>query len=191
MTRIYKLTVLTAATVLQGCASSSAGPGTSSPGALAACPAYGDLATTRIPDGRLVLQAFDSAAMTAAQHPRQVGRTSGRGPSAEDTITNRLLGVQVTSPPYLDSPKRVAMARQILEAYPPALRRAGIGGELVVVALVDTQGRVRETRIGRSSGHREMDNAAADVVRRARFEPALAGECRVPYVLRLPIAYTP
>lgn len=157
----------------------------------AACAGYADLATARTTDGRLLLQAFDSAARTVASNPRQVGRTAARGPSAEDTTTNRLLGVQVTSPPYLDSPARVAMAREILKAYPPDLRQARLGGSLLLVGLVDTQGRVRQTRIATSSGYRTMDQAAANVLRRARFEPATAGGCRVPYVLPFPISFTP
>jgi TonB family protein len=186
---MQRIVALVGLLVLSACASSP-GPASQPSSPAAVCPGYADLATARIPDGRLLLQAFDSAAPTSAQHPRQVGRTTGRGPSAEDTTTNRLLGVQVTSAPYMDVAARHSMARNLLEAYPAELRRARIGGDMVLVALVDTQGRVRETRIAKSSGHREMDNAAATVVRRARFEPAMAGECRVPYVLRLPVGFT-
>lgn len=182
--------VLGALLLLPSCASSP-GPANQPSSQAAACLGYADLATTRIPDGRLLLQAFDSAARTVARNPRQVGRTAPRGPSAEDTTTNRLLGVQVTSPPYLDSPARVAMAREILKAYPPDLRQARLGGSLLLVGLVDTQGRVRQTRIATSSRYRTMDEAAANVLRRARFEPATAGGCRVPYVLTMPISFTP
>jgi hypothetical protein len=42
----------------------------------------------------------------------------------------------------------------------------------------------------RSSGYSEMDVAASTVARGAGpFLPALAGECSVPYVFRLPIQY--
>lgn len=175
--------------LLPACASGP-GPSIQPSSSSVACSGYADFATARIPDGRLLIQAFDSAAPTSAQNPRQVGRTIGRGPSAEDTTTNRLLGVQITSPPYLDDSARQAMARDILHAYPADLKRAKIGGSVLLVALVGTDGSVRRTRVVSSSGHREMDVAAANVLRRARFEPAMAGECRVPYVLRLPVGFT-
>lgn len=176
--------------LLPACAAGPA-PSSQPSGPEAACPGYADVATARIPDGRLLLQAFDSAARASAGNPRQTTVVTGRGPSAEDTATNRLLGVQVTASPHMDIPARHSFARQILEAYPPELRQARIGGSVLLVALVDTQGRVRETRIASSSGHRRMDDAAADVLRRARFEPAMAGDCRVPYLLRLPVGFIP
>ena len=154
------------------------------------CPGYADLATARIPDGRLLLQAFDSAAQAVAQSPRQVGRTAPRAPSAEDTTTNRLLGVQVTSPPYLDSPARVALGREFLDVYQKHRKGDMANRSILLVALVDTDGSVHRTRVGSSSGNSEMDRAAMNVLRRARFEPSTAGRCRVPYVLRLPVAYT-
>ncbi len=176
---------------LAGCATGSANPssGIQPRGPVAPCPGYQSVQTARLPDGRLLLQAFDSAAPTSAQNPRQVGRTIERGPSAEDTTTNRLLGVQVTSSPYLSSSARQTMAREMLEVHRTYMKEVGTPGSILLIALVDTDGAVRRTRVVSSSGHREMDAAAANVLRRARFEPATAGECRVPYVLRLPVSY--
>jgi protein TonB len=91
----------------------------------------------------------------------------------------------------MDATARHSFARRLLDAYPADLRRTGIGGSILLVALVDAQGQVRETRIARSSGYRTMDDAAAEVLRRARFKAATAGDCRIPYLLRLPMAYTP
>lgn len=187
--RMRKIVALVGLFVLPACASGS-GPASQPNGLATACSGYAELATARTSDGRLLVQAFDSAVRTTPWSLRSERAGPARGPSAEDTTTNRLLGVQVTSAPYMDVAARRSLARNLWEAYPEELRRARISGSMVLVALVDTQGRVRETRIAKSSGHREMDNAAATVVRRARFEPATAGECRVPYVLRLPVGYS-
>ena len=186
---MQRIVALVGLLVLSACASSP-GPASQPSSPAAVCPGYADLATARIPDGRLLLQAFDSAAPTSAQHPRQVGRTTGRGPSAEDTTTNRLLGVRITSTPYLNDSARQVMAREIWEVHRTYMKEGRTPGSILLVALVGADGSVRRTHVVSSSGHRQMDVAAANVLRRARFEPAMAGECRVPYVLRLPIGFT-
>lgn len=51
----------------------------------------------------------------------------------------------------------------------------GPTGSATVMAFVDAEGSVTETRIEESSGHEELDAAAKEVVKRARFEPAKKG----------------
>lgn len=51
----------------------------------------------------------------------------------------------------------------------------GPTGSATVMAFVDAEGSVTETRIEESSGHEELDVAAKQVVKRARFEPAKKG----------------
>ncbi len=52
----------------------------------------------------------------------------------------------------------------------------GPTGSATVMAFVDAEGSVTETRIDESSGHEELDAAAKEVVKRARFEPAKKGD---------------
>ncbi|CAN5196781.1 hypothetical protein BH24GEM2_BH24GEM2_08260 [soil metagenome] len=82
------------------------------------------------------------------------------------------------------------MAREIWQVHRTYMKEVRTPGSILLVALVGTDGSVRRTRVVSSSGHHAMDVAAANVLRRARFEPAMAGECRVPYVLRLPVSFT-
>jgi protein TonB len=50
-------------------------------------------------------------------------------------------------------------------------------------------GRVGEVMIERSAGHPDLDRAAADAVRRWRFEPARRGTEAVPMWLELPVEF--
>jgi TonB family protein len=58
--------------------------------------------------------------------------------------------------------------------YPLAARREGRGGTVGFTVIVSNIGRVDECRIGKSSGHRDLDDATCKAVAlRARFEPAV------------------
>lgn len=64
---------------------------------------------------------------------------------------------------------QMALARE----YPPLLRDAGTGGTVIVLAHIDEQGVVRQTQVFKSSGHRDLDRAALQVARIARFVPTV------------------
>lgn len=160
----------------------SPAPATRSTGPVAACPGYSELNTARIPDGRPLLQAFDSVSRIGGPHSRS------RSGSFEDRTMDHLLGSPI-SPPKL-SPAALQRSRQLFEQhYPPALRRARTEGTAVLTMLVDANGTVRETRVARSSMYPEMDAAAARVIRGTPFDPAVAGGCSVPYILTLPLTF--
>lgn len=57
--------------------------------------------------------------------------------------------------------------------YPPDLRQAGIGGEVVLRLRLTDKGRVIEAKLAESSGHPQLDEAVQHSVRRCRFDPAL------------------
>lgn len=187
---MQKKIALLCSLVLSACAPGSP-PAVQPSSAVGSCRDFRDIETARIPDGRLLLEAFDSAARVAFVGPRPGRVQTGRGPSPEDSVTNRLLGVLVTSPAYLDAAGRQRFGRELLNTQTAYLKRIGIAASLTLVGLIDTEGVVRETRIARGSGYHDLDTSVAQVLRRTRFEPAMAGECRVPYVIRLPISLTP
>ncbi|MBX6364676.1 MAG: energy transducer TonB [Gemmatimonadetes bacterium] len=76
-------------------------------------------------------------------------------------------------------------------AYPAALRAAGIGGIVVVRALVDTDGAVGKVEVRRSSGHPELDEAARSVARAMWFSPALRGGQPTRVWIQFPVAFQP
>ena len=58
--------------------------------------------------------------------------------------------------------------------YPPGARRAGIEGSVRVRFTVGTDGRVRDCRVTRSSGHAELDSTTCRLAeQRFRYRPAL------------------
>ena len=62
---------------------------------------------------------------------------------------------------------------QVRPIYPDAARRAGIQGTTLLRIHIEVDGRVSDVTVARSAGHQSLDEAAAEAVRRWRFEPAL------------------
>jgi protein TonB len=62
---------------------------------------------------------------------------------------------------------------QVRPIYPESARRAGIQGTTLLRIHIEADGRVSDVSVQRSAGHQSLDEAAADAVRRWRFEPAL------------------
>jgi TonB family protein len=55
--------------------------------------------------------------------------------------------------------------------YPDSVRTAGIEGQVVILALVNVDGSIADTRIHWSSGNASLDQAAVDAAMRAEFTP--------------------
>jgi protein TonB len=94
--------------------------------------------------------------------------------------------------PYTVAPSiqnRGELVRLIRDSYPPALRDAGIGGEVVVWFYIDETGGVQDTRVSRSSGYEALDAAALRVADRFRFTPALNRDNAVAVWVQFPITF--
>lgn len=74
-------------------------------------------------------------------------------------------------------------------AYPAALRQAGIGGTVLVRALVEADGSVRQVVVRHSSGRPELDEAARKVARAMWFAPALQGQQATRVWIQFPVAF--
>ena len=59
--------------------------------------------------------------------------------------------------------------------YPPAALRAQQEGVVALSFLIDVDGRVLESKVERSSGHRILDEAARRALGRCKFRPATLG----------------
>jgi protein TonB len=91
------------------------------------------------------------------------------------------------TPPRLRNPDQV---RATLERnYPPFLRDAGIGGIVNVHIWLDENGTIVHSKIGRSSGHPPLDEAALRVVGIMRFAPATNRDRPVRVIVDLPIEF--
>jgi protein TonB len=78
---------------------------------------------------------------------------------------------------------------QYRPAYPSSARSLGIQGTTLLHVLVSDSGRVAEVVVKQSAGHPDLDRAAADAVRRWRFEPARRGSDPVEMWVQLPFEF--
>jgi protein TonB len=74
-------------------------------------------------------------------------------------------------------------------AYPSSARRLGLQGTTLLTVLVADDGRVANVIVTQSAGHPDLDQAAADAVRRWRFEPARRGTEKVAMWVQLPVEF--
>ncbi len=74
-----------------------------------------------------------------------------------------------TAPRLLDAND---VAASVERHYPPLLRDAGIGGEVMLWFRIDASGTTDQVRVARSSGYPALDEAALAVGRGIRYAPA-------------------
>lgn len=87
---------------------------------------------------------------------------------------------------------RMAIPRggyQVTPSYPASARRLGIEGTALLRVFVDSDGRVGDVVVKQSAGHPDLDRAAAEAVRRWRFEPARRGADTVAMWVELPVEF--
>ena len=78
---------------------------------------------------------------------------------------------------------------QVRPIYPSSALRQGIQGTAMLKIHVLIDGRVGEILVQQSAGHPDLDLAAADAVRRWRFEPARRGDDPVAMWVLLPVEF--
>jgi TonB family protein len=111
---------------------------------------------------------------------------SQTGGGGEGTPYRGFAMVDVDTPPGYDS---VALQRSV--RYPELAHRKGIEGSVILVAMIDTAGKVVELRVDRSDDP-ILTPAAEKAVRSARFTPArvqghaVASWVAIPISFRLP-----
>ena len=84
---------------------------------------------------------------------------------------------------------REELNRALQREYPARLKDRGVGGTTVVHIFIDAEGIVRNQLVAKSSGYRELDDAALKVVRVARFSPANNGEEKVAIWIEIDITF--
>jgi protein TonB len=78
---------------------------------------------------------------------------------------------------------------QIRPPYPPAARLARAEGTTMLRVRISMDGRIDEVEIQSSAGHPALDRAAADAVRKWRFEPARNGSAAVAVWVVIPVEF--
>ena len=78
---------------------------------------------------------------------------------------------------------------QVRPSYPATARRLGIQGTTLLRIHVLVDGRVGDVVVQETAGHPDLDQAAAEAVRRWRFEPARHGDDPVAMSVMLPVEF--
>jgi protein TonB len=143
-------------------------------------------ATAPLPRGEHAPAGASAAAPTAssaAAGPRVPDGVVSGGPSAPAPV--------VAAVPREGSARRVIprALEQQRPAYPASARRARIQGTTLLAVLVADDGRVAEIVVKESAGHPDLDEAAADAVRRWRFTPARRGDDPIAMWVELPVEF--
>jgi periplasmic protein TonB len=123
-----------------------------------------------------------------------VSSTEASGPA---TLTSSRSGsaavVAALSPAAaVSAVTRTAIPRggyQVTPSYPASARRLGIEGTALLRVFVDAKGHVGDVVVKQSAGHPDLDRAAADAVRRWRFDPARQGADAVAMWVELPVEF--
>jgi len=112
-------------------------------------------------------------------------------PAPPSTAARRLEEQPVFTPytvaPSLRDPQRAV--RIVREKYPKILQDAGIGGTVVVWALIDERGAVIRCQVHTSSGEPMLDQAALDAMMAFEFHPAYNFDNKVPVWISMPITF--
>lgn len=121
--------------------------------------------------GAPVLIALVSGPISPAAAPR---RTLSEGDFSEPAGRRRAASTPAPAGAWMERPP--GGPKNPAPVYPPAARRQGWEGEVMLAARVEPDGRVARVEVHRSCGHPALDRAALEAVRNWRFEPAAPGE---------------
>jgi protein TonB len=142
-----------------------------------------------------VASAAPGAGMTASTEPvAAAGPPAGAPPntSAPSAVS---APAAVASVPNRDSGGAITQSArpqggyQVRPSYPSSALRQGIQGTTMLKVHVLIDGRVGDVVVQQSAGHPDLDQAAADAVRRWRFEPAQRGTDPVAMWVLLPVEF--
>lgn len=141
-----------------------------------------------VPAGTPVARGNDTFALTSAPP----GALSSAAPAARPVTESPVPPSTALAVPPGDGVTAVAIPRggyQVRPSYPSSARALGIQGTTLLRVFVAADGRVTDVGVEKSAGHPDLDHAAADAVRRWRFEPARRGTEPVGMWVRLPVEF--
>ena len=100
-------------------------------------------------------------------------------------------GIDATPPGPAAQPMQLAYLSAPGPTYPRAALQRGLAGTVLLRVLVDVDGRPLDVTVARSSGYRELDDAArTQVLKRWRFQPALQGGQPVQALGLVPVEFS-
>jgi protein TonB len=134
------------------------------------------------PTGRRPLAPVDAPLTTSGD-----GLPTQPGPPAPDRTATPSVAALPPDPVTQTAAPRGGY--QVRPSYPTSARRAGIQGTTLLGVFVSVDGRVGDVVVKESAGHPDLDAAAAEAVKRWRFEPARRGSEPVAMWVLLPVEF--
>ncbi len=125
-------------------------------------------------DSVVAVPATAAAAEVVEDDPSTESASDDLQPQTEDQVT-----VIAPVPSEENAPPR----------YPGLARRRGWEGLVVLLVKVDNRGAVTDVSVQTSSGHRVLDQAALDAVRKWHFQPATENGVRIPGETEVAVRY--
>ncbi len=98
---------------------------------------------------------------------------------------------KVETPRRRDNIVPPSLKKKVAPDYPPGLAGQFIGGETVVEAVIDAEGKVRNPLVERSCGHLSADLAALEALREWRYQPATLNGKPVSVFLTVTMSFKP
>ena len=110
---------------------------------------------------------------------------------AHEARSNTASTASAVSPATSTRPLNAAPKVQFAPApdYPPEERSKGIAGTTVLTLTLDAKGIVWEVEVAKSSGNRNLDQAAVNAARQWRFSPRIQGGARIASRIHVPITF--
>ena len=157
------------------------------------------------PPERPALEAVADRPSVTAPEASPAAKASGASPASD--VDAAAAGVAVPSAPRATSGPSVAAlpapsppeqitqtARprggyQVRPVYPLAARQARAEGTTLLRVHISTDGNIDDVQVQRSAGHAALDRAAAEAVRKWRFEPARNGSVAVAVWVEVPVEF--
>lgn len=121
-----------------------------------------------------------------------VGVEGGVAKTEEEKPVNELAAAP-TFTPFTVAPElanRELIMQTLVREYPPLLRDAGIGGQVLLWVFIDANGNYVKSQVKVSSGYLPLDQAAEKVASKMQFRPAYNRDRKVPVWVEIPILFT-
>jgi periplasmic protein TonB len=127
--------------------------------------------------------------LSASASPPAATAAPATAPAAARSPATTAAAAPSPAPGGVTSSARPQGGYQVRPSYPAAPRRLGIQGTTLLRVHVLSDGRIGDVLIEKTAGHPDLDEAAADAVRRWRFEPARRGSEPVAMWVLLPVEF--
>lgn len=132
---------------------------------------------------------FAVAASEPASEPAELPAAVGRPATPAAAPVPPLVVAKATPDEGITRMAAPTGGYQVRPSYPSTARRLGVEGTTLLRVYVAADGRVTDVQLDQTAGHPDLDRAAAEAVRRWKFEPGRRGSEPIGMWVRLPVQF--